>query len=217
MGQIGWPAYGGYRMKVVNVVAIFAMFTAGIASAAEVKEKGAYVGGAIGVTELDDDNLTGFVIGGFSVDKKDTGYQLWGGYKFLKWFSVEGRYSYLGEYTATAPGTVAIVKEDAAALTANAVFILPLGGSSWELYGQVGLGVLSYDISYLGASAPPSEDGTETVGSAGVGVRWTPAPPVTISLGFDAWSAEIDRTAKFFPADDDFSVGMTRLGVQYNF
>jgi OOP family OmpA-OmpF porin len=202
-------------MKVVNVVAIVAMLTAGIASAVEVKEKGAYIGGAIGVTEVDDDNLSDLVNFGFSVDKKDTGYQLWGGYKFLKWFAVEGRYSYLGEYTATEGGIG--VKEDAAALTANAVFILPLGGSSWELYGQVGLGVLSYDISYLGAGAPPGEDGTETVGSAGLGVRWTPAPPVTISLGFDAWSAEIDRT-EVFPIDsDDFSVGMTRLGVQYNF
>lgn len=202
-------------MKVVNVVAIVAMLTAGIASAVEVKEKGAYIGGAYGVTEVDDDNLSDLVNFGFSVDKKDTGYQLWGGYKFLKWFAVEGRYSYLGEYTATAAG--AGVKEDAAALTANAVFILPLGGSGWELYGQVGLGVLSYDISYIGAGAPPGEDGTETAGSAGLGVRWTPAPPVTISLGFDAWSAEIDRT-QVLPVDSkDFSVGMTRLGVQYNF
>jgi OOP family OmpA-OmpF porin len=191
-------------MKVVNVVAIVAMLTAGIASAVEVKEKGAYIGGAIGVTEVDDDNLSDLVNFGFSVDKKDTGYQLWGGYKFLKWFAVEGRYSYLGEYTATEGGIG--VKEDAAALTANAVFILPLGGSSWELYGQVGLGVLSYETSQTGFA---DTDGTETVGSAGLGVRWTPAPPVTISLGVDAWSAEVNSS--------DISVGMTRLGLQYNF
>ena len=132
-------------MKVVNVVAIVAMLTAGIASAVEVKEKGAYIGGAIGVTEVDQDSLDAVERLGANVDKKDTGVQLWGGYKFLKWFAVEGRYSYLGEYTASNPG--AGVKEDAAALTANAVFILPLGGSGWELYGQVGLGVLSSESS----------------------------------------------------------------------
>ena len=37
-------------MKAVNVVAIVAMLTAGIASAVEVKEKGAYIGGAYGLS-----------------------------------------------------------------------------------------------------------------------------------------------------------------------
>jgi len=205
-------------MNVVATVTVVAMLFAGAASAVEVKDRGAYIGGAVGVTELNNDlfdDLDG--LPGVTIDTEGTGIQLWGGYKFFKWFAVEGRYSYLGEYTADevfAGGTANLTAE---ALTGNAVFILPFGTSSIDIYGQVGLGILGYDLEFwessVGGNVSSSNDGTELVGTAGAGVRWTPAPPLTISLGIDAWTANIDDDG----LDQDYTVIMSRLGVQYNF
>jgi hypothetical protein len=203
---------------IVSAVALFALLGSGLAAAVEVKERGAYIGGSVGVTSFDSDDTDFLQETGFSVDDSDIGVQVWAGYKFLSWIAAEVRYSYLGEYSvsgfAQSGGNNAAVNgaQEAAAVTGNAIFILPFGKSGVDIYGQLGGGILAYDLvngSLNGFAGGESDDGAELVGTAGVGVRWTPAPPVTLSLGVDGWLTDIGGS--------ELSVVMGQLGVQYNF
>jgi OOP family OmpA-OmpF porin len=178
------------------------LFISANATAVEVKERGAYIGGAVGATELEDDGA--FDGPGITFDDSDTGLQLWGGYKFFKWFAVEGKFAYLGEASVSAGSDS--IKLEASALTANAVFILPFGNSGWDIYGQLGLGVLAYDYS---SNFGFSEDGSELTATAGLGVRWTIIDALTLSLGVDAYVWEDE------PYDP--SIAISKLGIQYNF
>lgn len=136
-----------------------------------------------------------------------------GGYRLLKYFALEKRSSTLGQYTA---GTSSdMVKTDFAALTGNAVGILPFGDSGFELYGHFGAGM----ISRKGNTAFPVPEDNEngTVGTAGLGLRYT-------SSNFNALSFSAGYDTYLFQAADNYSdksygqsVTMTKLGLQYHF
>ena len=186
-----------------GVLMAFLLISAG-ASADAVNKRGAYMGGALGVTDLDDDGA----FDGLDFDNSDAGVQIWGGYRFLRWFAVEGEVAYLGNFTVSADGFES-ANAEAYALTANAVFILPFGQSSWDIYGQLGLGGLAYSID----GPDGSDDGSQGVGTAGVGVRWTPTPTMTLSLGVDAYAWQEDGYYETY----DPSITISKLGLQYNF
>jgi hypothetical protein len=136
-----------------------------------------------------------------------------GGYRLLKYFALEKRSSNLGQYT---PGTSNdTVKTDFAALTGNAVGILPFGESGFELYGHFGAGM----ISRKGNTAFPVPEDNEngTVGTAGLGLRY-------ISSSFNALSFSAGYDTYMFQAADNYSdksydqsVNMAKLGLQYHF
>ena len=136
-----------------------------------------------------------------------------GGYRLLKYFALETRSSDMGQYT---PGTGSnVVKTDFAALTGNAVGILPFGDSGFELYGHFGAGM----IARQGNTAFPVPEDNEngTVGTAGLGLRYT-------SSNFNALSFSAGYDTFMFQAADNYSdksygqsVNMTKLGLQYHF
>jgi OOP family OmpA-OmpF porin len=192
-------------MKFKTLILITFLFASGVVAAQGVKEKGGYIGGAFGVTEFDDDGL--FDPSGIVVDDKDSSFQLYGGYKFLKYFAVEGRLIDLGSYTFSDQFFPAVrVTVDATAFTVNAVGILPLGSTLWELFGQLGLGQINLDISGFG-------DDDETIGSAGIGVRVTPTEHFSVALQVDAYAWEDDSFNQTF----DMSIATTQVAFQYNF
>ena len=135
------------------------------------------------------------------------------GYRLLKYFALEARSSDMGQYT---PGTGSnVVKTDFAALTGNAVGILPFGDSGFELYGHFGAGM----IARQGNTAFPVPEDHEngTVGTAGLGLRYT-------SSNFNALSFSAGYDTFMFQAADNYSeksygqsVNMTKLGLQYHF
>ena len=136
-----------------------------------------------------------------------------GGYRLFKYFALEKRSSNLGQYS---PGTSSdTVKTDFAALTGNAVGILPFGESGFELYGHFGAGM----ISRKGNTAFPVPEDNEngTVGTAGLGLRYT-------SSNFNALSFSAGYDTYLFQAADSYSdksygqsVNMTKVGLQYHF
>jgi len=195
-------------MKNLIALALFALMAAtGIANAADVKDKGAYMGLAIGQSDYNLNDIEDLVVDlGADVDSKDTGFQLWGGYKFFRWFAVEGKYSHLGQWKATGDGGT--VKAEVGALTGSAVFIAPFGASGFDFYGQVGLGLASWELKGDG-----KVDGTEPVGTAGLGFRWTINQTFTLSLGLDAFAFEAEDEGE----KEDIDVVITKLGIQYNF
>ncbi len=190
--------YGFQKTAMMQrvLLASVLLLVSGAVSAGAVNERGAYIGGALGVTEFDDDG--GFT--GLAFDDSDTSFQLYGGYKFLKYLAVEGRLISTGSYTL---GPIEI---DTFAYTVNAVGIIPFGASGWELFGQLGIGSINLDVSGIA-------DEDETIGSAGLGVRFTPTQSVSIALQIDAYAWEDDSLGPTF----DLSIATTQVAVQYNF
>ncbi len=193
-------------MKFKALMIFIFLFASGVVAAQGVKEKGWYIGGAFGVTEFDDDGL--FDGSGVVVDDEDSSIQLYGGYKFLKYFALEGRLIDLGSYTFSDQFNPSISFDlDAAAFTVNAVGILPLGSTLWELFGQLGLGQINLDIAGF-------DDEDETIGSAGIGVRVTPTEHFSVALQVDAYAWEDDS---FAGQTFDLSIATTQVAFQYNF
>jgi hypothetical protein len=190
-------------MRVISGMLAVLLMSWGLALAGEGYKRGTYLGGALGTTQLNDDGA----LYGLSYDNQDSGAELWGGYRFLSWFAVEGKYAYLGQYTIS--NGFGSTNAKAYALTVNAVFILPFGQSDWDMYGQLGLGSLAYNFN----SSSGTNDGSQTTGTAGFGVRWTPISTMTLSLGIDAYAWQEDGYYQSYNP----SIAITKLGVQYNF
>jgi len=196
-------------MKIISAITIAMMLSVGVSSAAEVKEKGGYAGAAIGSAKYDNDKIDRFESQGVSTEKTYTGFQLWGGYKFSKHFALEGRASALGNYKIRYQDGEASARYGS--LSAHAVGIIPFGDSGWDVYGQAGLGLITQSAK---TNAGTSGDDSYLGGAAGLGVRWTFMPQLTVSAGVDVWFWEdsfVDDTKT------DASVLMSRLGLQYNF
>lgn len=190
-------------MKILTGMMTVLCLSSGLALAGEADKRGAYIGGALGTTDFNDDG----VLYGLTYDNQDSGAELWGGYRFFRWFAVEGKYAYLGQYTISNGFESANAK--AYALTVNAVFILPFGQSDWDMYGQLGFGSLAYNFN----SSYGTNDGSQGAATAGLGIRWTPTVPMTLSLGIDAYAWQEDGYYQSYSP----SITITRLGIQYNF
>lgn len=160
------------------------------------KASGAYIGGGFGISTLDD----GGAFGGFNFDDEDSSFQIHGGYKFLPYLAVEGRYLDLGTFTVNA------LDIDVSAASIHAVGIVPFGESGWELFGQLGLGVVSFDLTGVG-------DEDEEVFAGGIGVRFSPTAKFSLALQTDVYIWEDDSLGPVF----DLAVGGTQLTIQYIF
>lgn len=182
--------------KVVPVACAMLLATA-VATAAEPPDRGFYVGGSVGVGSFDDDGA----FSSDSFDDSDTAFTIFGGYKILKYLAVEGRLSSLGSYSVNSTDL------DVTGYSLHAVGILPFGQSGWELFGQLGIGSVNIDVGGFG-------DEDNTVGSAGLGVRFYPTPHLAISLQTDAYAWEEED---FLDRNYDLAVGATQLGVHYIF
>ena len=162
------------------------------------KEKGFFIGGAFGTTEFDDDGAFSWL----RFDDTDTSITLSAGYKFFRYFAVEARYADLGTYTISSG--FARESFDLSVVSAHAVGIIPFGQSGWEIYGQLGLGRI--DVECGGC-------GDETAGSAGLGVRFSPAAQFAVGVQIDAYAWEEDD----FDRTYDLSVATIQLAFQYLF
>ena len=166
--------------------------------AAEQKATGFYIGGSAGVTELDDDGA----FNGLDFDDTDSAFALFGGYKILKYLAVEARYTDFGDYSVSNGSMSESV--DLSSISGHVEGIIPFSTSGWELFGQLGFGRMSIDCD--GCS-------DETVGSAGIGVRFYPTANLAISLQTDAYAWEEDDSFDTY----DFAVVATQFGIQYIF
>jgi len=191
----------GLSFRLVWIVCALFAFNQG-AVAAEPQARGFYAGGMVGVTTFDDDGL----FDGYNLDDSDVGYAVFGGYKFFRYLAVEGRLSYLGNYSVN--GTYAGEKQDfdASAISAHVIGIIPFGKSGWEMFGQLGLGSVKVNADCCG-------DDNQTAGSAGIGVRFYPNANLGISLQTDAYAYEEDTYYKTY----DVAIAATQVAVHYVF
>jgi len=172
------------------------LMAAGTTIAAPAKERGAYIGGALAATTFDD----GGAFAGFGQDDSDSGFGIFAGYKFFKYFSVEGRYTDFGTFS------VDQLPFDASVVSAHAVGIIPFGASGWELFGQLGVG--SLEVSFPGVSSE-----SETVGAAGLGLRLAASENFSLGVQLDAYAFEDTSLG----ASYDVGFAATSLTVKYIF
>lgn len=190
-------------MRKIAVLAFVLGNFCASAMASEIKSTGFYAGGAAGITELDDDNA----FDGTSFDDEDTGFTIFGGYKFLQWVAAEVRLSDLGSYTVSSNFSSFSTDIDLSAISVHVVGMYPFGSSGWELFGQLGIGNIDVDSDCCGSN-------DQTLGSLGIGVRYYPTANIGVSLQTDVYGWEEDglNGSNYDPA-----VGITQVGVQYLF
>lgn len=184
------------------LIACAILYVSGSAIAAEQLPRGFYAGGLVGATAFEDDGL----FNGYKFDDSGVGYAVFGGYKFFRYLAVEARLSSLGSYSVEDPYTGQNDDFDTSAISAHVVGIIPFGKSGWELFGQLGIGSVKFDADCCG-------DDNQTMGSAGLGVRFYPSPHLGISLQTDAFAYEEDTYYKSY----DLGIVETQLGIQYIF
>jgi hypothetical protein len=216
------------------------------ASAEAINQRGAYAGGALGLTSLRDDGIYDAsnaeigITANADLDEDSMGYQLFGGYRFLKYFALEARITYLGDYQVdftgfTESGFPIIgngniqgdAKTEYIAFTLHGVGIYPLGTSGFDIYGQLGIGRFSADTSLSVQIMAQDEDvsfssnfGDDDMGnliSVGLGARYTPKnfQAITINLGADLYAFEVEEG--IVGSSHDLTITMLKLALQYNF
>ena len=164
------------------------------ALADEPESRGFYLGAMVGGAQLDDDGA----FSGLSFDDSDVGYGLFGGYKILRYVAVEARFLNLGSYSVEGESV------DVTGYSAHVVGIIPFGNSGWEMFGQLGLGTASFDTGY-------GEDDSNTVGSAGLGVRYYPTSHFGVGLQIDAYAYEEDVYG------DTYDVGVVTTQASFHY
>jgi len=190
------------KKRLVLVVAIVAMVAASPAVARE--KNGFYIGGSIGQSELkveggDPD------IGAIEFKEDDMGYKLFVGYRFWKFFALEGGYVDFGNPDTTfETGLGDLFTEiELTGWDASAVGNLPLG--IVDLFAKVGYFWWDADIRAAldGEGDSDSESGSDLTYGIGVAV-W---------LGQIAIRGEVE----WFDVADADNVWMYSVGVAYTF
>jgi OOP family OmpA-OmpF porin len=160
-------------MKAIKMFAATVLVLSGLVAASQASAQGFYMGGSVGKSDFDDSNTTGLITSG-TVDGKDTGFKIFGGYQFNQNFGVElayvdlGKASYSGFFGA-APVTGGTVKTSG--LNISAVGTLPLG-SGFALFGKAGLFAWEAKANDVTGGVPFSEkkDGADL--SLGIGASY---------------------------------------------
>jgi OOP family OmpA-OmpF porin len=175
-------------------IAVFATTLAlALVATPAVLANGFYVGGAFGQTSADIDgaSMQGFG-SSVDVDDTDTGYKLFGGYNFMKHFSVEAGYVDVGESSidATAGTLTSSMTAEADGFSASAVGILPIG-ERFNVFAKYGFyqwdAEVTASMTGLG-SFSASDDGTDP--TYGLGFGWNVSE--RSNLRFEADRYELD-------------------------
>lgn len=178
------------------LILVFLLLATGNVLADPAKVRGGYVGGGLGATMFDDGGAYAFL----EQDDSDSGFSIFGGYKFFRYFSVEGRYTDFGTFSVEG------IAFDASVLSAHAVGIIPFGSSGWEIFGQLGFGILDDEL-------PGASSESEAVAAAGAGVRYSPTENFSFALQLDVNVYE----KTFLGATYDVGFAARSITLQYIF
>jgi OOP family OmpA-OmpF porin len=160
-------------MMKIQKTLIAAAFALGATLAATQASAQAFVGGSFGKSDIDEEITTGLIDSG-SVDGKDSGFKIFGGYMFNRHFGVEAAYVDLGEvsYSGTFGGApVTGGKVEVSGFNISALGSFPVT-EQFSVFGKIGLFLWDAEANDTTGGVPfsASEDGTDV--SFGVGVGW---------------------------------------------
>lgn len=193
-------------MRATKMIAASVLALSGLVAAPQASAQGFYIGGSVGQSDFDNGNAIPDLITSGTVDGKDTGYKIFGGYEFNRNFGVElawvdlGKASYSGTFLGL-PVTGGSVKTSG--LNISAVGTLPLS-SSFALFGKLGLFSWESKASDVTGGVPFSgkEDGSDV--SFGIGASYNFTKNLAIRAEWEQFKA-VDN------------ISLLSLGVVYKF
>jgi OOP family OmpA-OmpF porin len=141
----------------------------------------------------------------FSSKEDDTGYKLYGGYRFNQTFGVEAGVAWLGEADTRLSGT--IVTTEPRAYYAAATASLPLSGSV-ALFGKLGVAHSRVKFSNFGAGGRTRSHNGALVG---VGASYAFTPAIAGVLEYERFGKTVDDGGFSAKAD------LWSLGVRAGF
>jgi OOP family OmpA-OmpF porin len=184
-------------------------------------ERGFFAGAGIGQMTTDVDDVWG---SNYNFDESDTGFKIFGGYKFFEWLGVEGAYidggepsvkkSYSGESESLEIGVNTLV--------AAAVFALPIG-EKFELFIKPGWAYWDSQTTYRYSSTSTSFKVSDDDGGAAFFIGAGASFNFTENLGmrveyewFDV-APEWDSDEDEFVDDIDANSGFLSASFVYSF
>jgi len=182
-------------------LAVLLLMTASAANAT-----GFYVGGSLGQTNSDASSIGIESSTNVSVDESDSGFKVFGGYNFMKFFQVEAAYVDVSGPGAEITSPVsASVSTSANGFAFQAMGVLPLG-LKFQLFADYGLFMWDGDMTVSSASfgsGSASTDGTDP--KYGVGFGWNVIPKGQIRVEAERYTLE------------DLDLDMYSAGFAYRF
>lgn len=162
---------------------------------AAAQDLGPYLGGSFGQTKLKEwcDAPPGALT---ACDDSDTGWKIFGGYRFHRHFAAEGTYIDWGKVSARAGALSVTAKSSSFGIAA--VGILPLA-ERFSLFGKLGFLQTEQDLALVGAS----RSGDDTELHYGIGLKFDLTPNWRLR-------AEWEQT-------EELKVQMLSVGAEYRF
>lgn len=161
-------------MRATKLFAAAVLVLSGLVAASQASAQGFYIGGSVGQSDIDDGIAKPELISSGTVDGKDTGYKVFGGYQFNQYFGLElayvdlGKVSYSGTFLGV-PVTGGTVK--VSGFNFSAVGTYPLN-PSFALFGKLGVFASEEKASDVTGGVPFSDKVRETDLSVGLGVSY---------------------------------------------
>lgn len=158
--------------KTRNVLACSVLALAGSLAATQASAQ-AFVGGSFGQSDIDEEITTGLIDSG-TVDGKDTGWKIFGGYMFNRHFGVELAYVNLGEvsYSGTFGGApVTGGKVEVTGFNIAALGSYPIS-EQFSVFGKLGLFMWDAEASDTTGGVPFSDTADGTDISLGIGISY---------------------------------------------
>jgi OOP family OmpA-OmpF porin len=183
--------------KVVLSVAAFGLATA--ASAQSMSNT--YVGVGVGSSNIKL-NATD-VAGNTGKDESDSGYKIFGGYRFNQTWAAEAAYTNLGDATVSFPGASA--KGEASSWSLAAVGTLPLSGG-FSLLGKLGVTENKFKTSGSAAGANATKNKTDMLW--GIGASYAFSPRVSARLEWEDYGKFGDQNTTGRAKADMLSVSV---------
>jgi len=212
------------KNRAFALVAGVSLAIASFGAIAQAQEKGWYLGGSVGRSDVDLQPITvvGATAFSSSTNERDTGYKLIGGYRFNRHFALEGGWSDFGKFSTTTNVTAPVIGSAGASVRVDgwhldAVGILPVRGG-FSLHGKLGAMYSSTRTSLSTTGAVALAAGTnlnpkrrETNLKWGVGAGYDFSRNVGLRLEYD----QVKDVGNADTGEGD--VGMWTLGVVFRF
>ena len=188
------------------------------------EDSGWYIGGNIGQSraKIDNARITSNLLGGgfttssIADDNRDTGYKIFGGYRYNENFAVEAGYFDLGQfgYTATVvPAGTLTGKIRLKGVNIDAIGILPLT-EKFSAFGRLGLNYAQARDSFVGTGSvtvlTPNPSKNDTNHKFGLGLQYDFTPSLGMRL-------EAERYRINDAVGNRGDIDMYSLGLVYRF
>ncbi len=208
MKYSGW----GVLSVVVSSMALSSLSYA----ASEPDYRGWYVGLGVGSSKYDPDVRVSML------NDSDTSYTVFGGYRFNRYFALQGNSIDFGPYEGNSDRFRS--SEELSGFSMTAVGILPITGSDFDVFGRLGLASIDFeqtitriDETFLSGFTLSTESSGNGL-AASLGVNYTPSSfdKLTFHFGYDIVYFETTTSLDDGPTDPN-SVTLIGAGARYNF